>query len=68
MLSRSPLSTSELALWTHSHLPLRGRRVRYWHCEEIRRACDQLAERAGRSSRGKGRPILWRLKPEFEVK
>src|SRR5262249_180449 len=67
MLRGSPLSTSEVLGWTHSHLPLRGARVRRQHRTDVRGACDQIATRIGRSSRGKGQPVLWRLKPEYEV-
>jgi len=68
MTGRSTLSTSELLGWTHSRLHLLRAPVRRHHRQRVRSAADQLAERVGRNSRGKGRPILWRLKPEFEVK
>ena len=43
MLGRSPLSTSELLGWTHSHLPLLGAKVRRQHRTDVRRACPRHA-------------------------
>src|SRR5262245_36464726 len=62
MTGRSTLSTSELLGWTHSRLHLLRAPVRRHHRQRVRSAADQLAERVGRSSRGKGRPIIWQLK------
>ena len=67
MIDRPVLSTSELLPRTHSGLALAHTKVRRCHREDLRRACDQLAVRVGRG-RTMGRPILWKLKPEFEVK
>jgi hypothetical protein len=66
MIGKSMLSTSELLGWTHSRLHLLRAPVLRHHRRRLRSAADQLAERVGRSSRGKGRPIIWRLKDGAE--
>lgn len=62
---RTVLHTGELLRWSHAHLVLMRAKVRPTHYADLRHACDQLAERVGRSKTGKGRPVLWRLKPEY---
>src|SRR5262249_60486285 len=57
--------TGELLRWSHAHLVLMRAKVRPTHYADLRHACDQLAERVGRSKTGKGRPVLWRLKTEY---
>jgi hypothetical protein len=58
-------STSALAAWTHA-LPIHRGKIseRDWHNHRraIRRACERLCIRVGRSSSGSGRALLWRLK------
>jgi hypothetical protein len=65
MLQRSPLSTSELLGWTHSHLRLLRAPVRRQHHADVRVACARVALLVGRSPTGKGRPLLWALKDEY---
>src|SRR5262249_4183514 len=62
---RTVLHTGELLRWSHAHLVLMRAKVRPTHYADLRHACDQLAERVGRSKTGKGRPVLWRLNTEY---
>jgi hypothetical protein len=59
------LSTCQLVEWAFPLQLYQGRtsyhdRVNY--CRAIRRAADRLCDRVGRSDKGTGRPVLWRLK------
>src|SRR5262245_57724415 len=59
------LTTSEILEWSHALRLYRGqrsRRDRSNFCTALRRACDRLCDRAGRSETGRGRPWLWVLK------
>jgi hypothetical protein len=60
-------STSAVAEWTHC-LPIYSGKTseREWHNHRraIRRACERLCVRVGRSKTGSGRAILWRLRAE----
>lgn len=55
-------TTAELLEWSHrggsADLKIRDNQRR-----AIRRAAEQLGIKVGRSPKGRGRPILWRLKP-----
>ena len=61
-------STSALIEWAFPLQLYRGRgsyRHRLNYSRSIRRAADRLCDRVGRSDKGSGRPVLWRLrKPE----
>ena len=35
-----------------------------WHREMVKRAASKMCTPVGRSSRGSGRPMLWKLDPE----
>ena len=57
-------STGALAEWTHTLPIYRGKTSqRHWHNHRraIRRACERLCVRVGRSQTGSGRGWLWRL-------
>jgi hypothetical protein len=58
------LTTSELSEWTHVRLRAEGNKLSGHHYRAIRRAAARVAVRVGRSSRGKGRPVVWRLKAD----
>src|SRR5215471_3763706 len=60
MAGKPQLSTSELLGWTHSRLHLLRAPVRRHHRQRVRSAADQLAERVGRSPKGKGKPCTVR--------
>jgi hypothetical protein len=51
-------STSEILLWAYP----RGISNRVSATRAVRRAAERVAIRIGRGPRGKGRPLLWRLK------
>jgi hypothetical protein len=51
-------STSQIMEWSHPH----GVRNRRNGTRAVRRAAERMAIRLGRSPKGKGRPMLWRLK------
>jgi hypothetical protein len=58
-------STSELMQWTHTmplHRSGNSSHVRLTASRSIRRACQKLAIRVGRSEKGTGRPVLWKLR------
>jgi hypothetical protein len=61
------LTTSELLVWTHALVLYRGApmRVRRYLCLDVRRSADRICERTGRG-KGKGGPVLWRLKTPTE--
>ena len=58
------LTTSELLQWSHALELYRGAslRQRHYYCQWIRQAALRLCERVGRSDKGSGRPVLWRLR------
>src|SRR5260370_31782340 len=56
------LTTSELSEWTHVQLRAYGDKLSNHHYRAIRRAAARVAVPIGRSSSGKGRPVIWRLK------
>jgi hypothetical protein len=58
------LTTSKLLQWSHALELYRGAslRQRHYYCQWIRQAALRLCERVGRSDKGSGRPVLWRLK------
>ena len=67
IMSGRDLTTSELMEFTHTLAMHRGKnsqRERENHCRSIRRAAVEIATQVGRGA-GRGRPRLWRLKPEF---
>jgi hypothetical protein len=58
------MTTTELVEWTHAlalHQKKNLPRQRDHYCRAVRRAAERLCVRVGRSERGRGRPILWRL-------
>jgi hypothetical protein len=58
-------STSALMEWAFPLQLYRGRslyRHRLNYSRSIRRAAERLCERVGRSDKGSGRPVLWRLR------
>jgi hypothetical protein len=58
-------STSQLMEWAFPLQLYRGRtanRHRMNYSRSIRRAADRLCIRVGRSAKGSGRPVLWRLR------
>ena len=59
-------TTLDLLDWTHPRPIFRGasHRERHYLCWDVRRAADRLCIRVGRSDKGSGRPVLWRLKPK----
>jgi hypothetical protein len=56
--ANSPASTAEIVEWAYP-FDARDRRN---GMRAARRAAERVAIRIGRSSKGKGRPLLWRLK------
>jgi len=59
-----PISTGQIVEWAYARQLLIERRNSYRdrrsYCRAIRRACEAVAVRAGRST-SIGRPIMWRL-------
>ena len=59
------LTTPELLSWTHAQALHRGASTweRNYLKGDVRRAAKRMCEQVGRSSgKGRGRPVLWRLK------
>jgi hypothetical protein len=64
---RSVMTTGELLNWTHAPLPRAWTKSMH-HYGDVRRACARVAVRVGRGcgkGSGKGRPVRWRLRPEY---
>jgi hypothetical protein len=57
------LSTSVLQDWAYGPDRLFGRK-KNWHREMTRRAAAKVCVPIGRSSKGKGAPMLWKIDPE----
>jgi hypothetical protein len=68
IVSGRDLTTSGLMEFTHAlalHRGKNSRQERENHCRSIRRAAVEIAVQLRRGA-GRGRPWLWRLKPEYE--
>ena len=66
-LSETDLMDADLSTARLCRLLYRGRgsyRHRLNYSRLIRRAADRLCERVGRSDKGSGRPVLWRLRKQ----
>jgi hypothetical protein len=61
-------TTLELLEWSHPRPLFLGvsARARHYLCWDVRRAAERLCVRVGRSGKGSGRPVLWRLKTPTE--
>jgi hypothetical protein len=57
-------TTSELLEWAYPRGIGDDPRQRHNRRRAVRHAAARIAVAIGRSSRGKGRPVIWRLKPE----
>ena len=57
------LTTSQLLEWTYAGHRILGGKNKSWHREMIRRACRKVATPIGRSPKGRGRPMMWRVDP-----
>jgi hypothetical protein len=55
-------TTGELLLWAYPSGIGSDPKVRHNQRRAVRHAAERLAVAIGRSSRGKGRPVKWRLK------
>jgi hypothetical protein len=60
IVHRRTLTTAELAQFCYPRL--RGAPIKRNHRYAIRRAAKIVAEAVGRSRKGKGRPVLWKLR------
>ena len=65
-----PVSTSQIMEWSYVEQRLIGKRNssrdRHNYRRAIRRACEAVAVKAGRST-SIGRPLLWLLRPDLAV-
>ena len=64
MLGSSELSTSEILPYTHALRLHQGRRIDTNTYRQVHRRLSAIADRQGRAI-SRGRPIIWRLRPEF---
>jgi hypothetical protein len=55
-------TTAQILEWSHPRGDDGDPRVRHNQRRAVRHAAKRLAIAIGRSSRGKGRPVIWRLK------
>jgi hypothetical protein len=67
LIDNRPLSTAELREWAYALRLYQGRNSRremHYYCRNLRRVCELMCIRVGRSETGSGRAILWRLRAE----
>jgi hypothetical protein len=57
-------TTAQILEWAYPRGDGGDPRVRHNQRRAVRHAAKRLAVAIGRSSRGKGRPVIWRLKTE----
>jgi hypothetical protein len=60
-------TTTQILEWAYPRGAVGDPRVRHNQRRAVRHAAERLAIAVGRSSRGKGRPLIWRLKTEESV-
>ena len=65
-----PITTTQIVAWSHLEQRLLGKRQSQRDKDNyrraIRRAADQLCDRIGVAPHERGKPIIWRLKPELD--
>jgi hypothetical protein len=57
-------TTSELVEWAYPRGIGSDARIRHNQRRAVRHAASRIADATGRSSSGKGRPVIWRLRTE----
>jgi hypothetical protein len=55
-------TTRDVVSWGYCRKVYRGERLANHDYRSTRRVLERIAVRVGRSERGSGRPILWRLR------